>query len=82
MKPSAIGGNDLGGIPARWSWIPLQNGEAILTMYEVTARIVNVAKSSRFGLSKTDHRQDYRPWLRERATSSTWVCTDGGVSSR
>ena len=42
-------------------------------MHEVTFRIVNVTKSSRFGLPQTDHRQDYRPRLRERATSSTWV---------
>ena len=30
-------------------------------MHEVTVRIVNVAKSSKFGLSKIDHGQDYRP---------------------
>ena len=47
-------------------WIPSQNGEAILMMHEVTFRIVNVTKSSRFGLSKTDHRQDQRPWLWEK----------------
>ena len=82
MKSSASGGYDLCGIPVRLSWIPLQNGEATLMMHEVTVRIVNVAKSSMFGLSKTGHRQDYRPRLRERATSSTWVCTDGRVSSR
>ena len=35
-------------------------------MHEVTFRIVNVTKSSRFGLSKTDHRQDQRPWLWEK----------------
>ena len=51
-------------------------------MHEVTVRIVNVAKSSRFGLSKTDHGQDYRPRLRERATSSTWVCTESRVGFR
>ena len=51
-------------------------------MHEVTVRVVNVAKSSRFGLSKTEHGQDYRPRLRERATSSTWVCVDGMVGSR
>ena len=46
-------------------------------MHEVTFRIVNVTKSSRFGLTKTAHRQDYRPWLWERASSRTWVCADG-----
>ena len=45
-------------------------------MHEVTFRIVNVTKSSRFGLPKTDHRQDTRPGLWERASSSAWVCTD------
>ena len=49
VESSASGGNDLCGIPARRSWIPLQNGEAILMMHEVTFRIVNVTKSSRFG---------------------------------
>ena len=51
-------------------------------VHEVTVRIVNVAKSSRFGLSKIDHGQDYRLRLRERATSNTWVCTDGWVPAR
>ena len=51
-------------------------------MHEVTVRIVCVARSSRFGLSKTDHRQDCRPRLRERTTSSTGVCTNGRVGSR
>ena len=55
MESSASGGNDLCGLPARWAWIPLQNGEAILMMHEVTVRIVKVTKSGRFGLSKTDH---------------------------
>ena len=50
-------------------------------MHEVTVRVVNVAKSSKFGLSKTEHGQDYRPRLQERATSSTWVCIDGMVGS-
>ena len=49
---------------------------------KVTVRFVNVAKSSRFGLSKTDNGQDNRPRLRERATSSTWFCTNGKVGSR
>ena len=69
VESSASGGNDLYGIPARWSWIPLQNGETKLMMHMVTIRIVNVAKSSRFRQSETDHGQDYRPRLRERATS-------------
>ena len=45
------------GIPARWSWIPLRNGETLLMMHEV------MTKSSRFGLPNTDHKQDHRPWL-------------------
>ena len=81
-KSSAGGGYDLCGIPARWAWIPLQNGETKLMMHKVTVRIVNVDESSRFGLSKTDHGQVYRPRLRGRATSSTWVCTNGRVGSR
>ena len=44
VESSARGCNDLCGIPVRWSWIPLQNGEAILMMHEVTFRIVNVTK--------------------------------------
>ena len=51
-------------------------------MHEVTVRIANVANSSRSGLSKTDHRQDCRPRLRERAPSSAWICTNGRVCSR
>ena len=82
MKSSESGGCDLCGIPARWSWILSQNAEAELMMHEVTVRIVIVAKSSRFGRSETGHWQDYKPRLRERATSSTWVCTDGRVGSR
>ena len=38
-------------------------------MHEIAFRIVNVTKSSRFGLPRFDHRQD-RPWLLERASSS------------
>ena len=34
MKSSAFGSYDLCGIPGRWSWIPLQNGAAILMMLE------------------------------------------------
>ena len=44
MKSSASGGHDLCRIPARWSWIPLQNGEVISMMRELTVRIVNVAQ--------------------------------------
>ena len=51
-------------------------------MQEVTVRIVNVAKSSRFGLSKIDHGQDNRSGLRKRSTSRTRVCTNGIVGSR
>ena len=41
--------DNIGGIPAGRSWIPLQNGEATLMMHEVAVCIVNVAKSSRSG---------------------------------
>ena len=82
VESSASGGNDLCGIPARWAWIPLQNGEAILVMHEVTVHVISVTKPRRFGLTKTDHGQDQRAWLRESATSSTWVCADAMVGSR
>ena len=49
-------------------------------MHEVTVRIVNVAESSKFGVSKTDHGQDYRPTLgkeprpaRGSAPMAEWV---------
>ena len=57
-------------------------GFPILMMHEVIFYIVNVTKSSKFGLSKTDHRKNQRLWLWERTTSSTWVCADGTVGSR
>ena len=76
VESSASGGNDLGGIPARWSWIPLQNGEATLMMHEVTVRVVKVAESSRFGQSESYHGQD------EWSTTSAWICTGGRVGSR
>ena len=82
MKTSASGSYDLSGIPARWAWIPLQNRETKLMVHKVTVRIVNVAESSRFVLSETDLGQDYRPRLRERTTSSTWVCTNSRVGFR
>ena len=54
----------------------------MLVMHKVTVRIVNVARSSRFGLSQIDYGQDFKPRLWERAASSTWVCTGGWVGSR
>ena len=45
----------------------------MLVMHKVTVRIVNVAKSSSFGLSQIDHGQEYKPRLWERAASNTWV---------
>ena len=40
-------------------WVPLVNKETIWVMQEVTVRIVNVAKSVRFGLSKFDHGKNH-----------------------
>ena len=60
MKPSTSRCDDIGRVSASCAWIPLQNGEAKLMVHKVTVRIVNVAESSRFGLSKTAHGQVYR----------------------
>ena len=62
MESSATGGNDLWD-SCELSWIPLQNGEAVLMMHDVTVQQV-------------DHGQDQRPWLWKRTTSSSWVCAD------
>ena len=75
MKLSSSGGYDLCGILARWSWIPLQYGEAKLMMHEVTFRIVNVA-CPKLTTGRTAGRG-----FGERATSRTWVCAGGRVGS-
>ena len=55
----------MGRVPARWSWIPLQNTESKLVMHEIAVGIVKVAESSRFGQSESYHGQDNRTRLRE-----------------
>ena len=77
MKPSASRCDDVGGVLARWAWVPLKNKETVLMMHEVTVRSINV--SVRFDLAKFDHGENKGPRLWIRSTSRTRVCTDGMV---
>ena len=81
MKPSASRCNDVGGVSARWAWVPLKNWETVLMMHEITVRSINVSEPVRFGMDKSDHGvyQSARLW--KRYTSRTWVCTDCMVGS-
>ena len=44
--------NDIGGVPAGQSWIPLKNRETVLMMHEIAVGCINVTKPVRFGLPK------------------------------
>ena len=41
MEPSTGRRNDIGGVPARRTLIPLQDTEAVLTMHEVAVGCIN-----------------------------------------
>ena len=69
--------NDIGGVPARWAWVPLKNKETIKMMQEVTVRSINVSETVTF-----DHGKNQVPRSRKRSTFRTRVCTDGMVGSR
>ena len=45
MKPSASRCDDIGGVPARWAWVPLKNRETILVMHEVTVRSIKCVRA-------------------------------------
>ena len=82
MKPSASRCDDIGGVPARWAWVPLKNTETVLMMHEVTVNGANVTKPVRFGMAKSDPGEYQGARLWKRCTSRTRVCTDGMVGSR
>ena len=82
MKPSASRCNDIGGVPARWAWVPLKNRETLLMMHEVTVRSINVSEPVRFDLAKFDRGENQGPRLWKKSTSPMRVCTDGIVGSR
>ena len=79
MKPTACRRNDIGGVPARWAWVPLEHREAVLIMHEITVCVVEGAMSRWFRLPKTYHRYDDRHGLREWSSTSTGRTTDGGL---
>ena len=73
--------NNIGGVPAGRSWIPLKNRETVLMMHEITVSSINVAMPIGFGLTKLDHRENKGSWFRERTSSCTRICTGRNVSS-
>ena len=70
MTTSTSGCNDL-GVPACWTWIPLQKRETILMIHKITVCAVEVAMPSRFGQSESYHGQYDRPRIREWTTTSS-----------
>ena len=52
MEPSRGRRNDIGGVLARWAWVPLKNRETVLMMHEIAVGCINVTKPVRFGLPK------------------------------
>ena len=82
MKLSTSRRDDVGGVPARRTWIPLKNRETELVMHEVTVCSINVSMPVRLALPEFDHGKNQGPRLRKRTTSRTKVCTDGIVGSR
>ena len=57
MKPSASRCDDIGGVPARWAWIPLKDSETVLMMHEIAVHSTLVSEPVRFDLAKFDHRK-------------------------
>ena len=71
MEPSTGRRNNIGGVPARGSWIPLKNRETALMMHEIAVGCVNASKPVRFGITKFDHRANQGSWFGKRTTSRT-----------
>ena len=44
MEPSTGGRNNIGGVPARWAWIPLKDRETVLMMHEIAVNSINVTE--------------------------------------
>ena len=82
MEPSTGRRNNIGGAPARRSWIPQKNRETVLMMPEIAVDCVNVTKPVRLGLTKFDHRKNQGSWFRKRTSSCTRICTNRIVGSR
>ena len=61
--------DNIGGVPAGRSWIPLKNRETVLMMHEIAVSCINVTKPVRFGLTKFDHRKNKGSWFRKRTSS-------------
>ena len=82
MEPSTCRRNNIGGVPARRSWIPLKERKSILMMHKIAVGCINVTLPIRFGLTKFDHRKNQLSWFGKRTSSRTRVCTNGIVGSR
>ena len=52
MEPSTSRRNDIGGVPARRTWMPLKDRETALMMHEIAVGYINVTKPVKFGLPK------------------------------
>ena len=75
---SASRGYDLSGIPACWTRDEIDGALAGLGSPNLT-----MGRTTSGGLGRPNRTiGDCRSGLRERTTSSTWVCTDGRVGSR
>ena len=74
MEPSTGRRNNVGGVPAGRSWIPLKNSETVLMMHET--------EPVRFGLTKFDHGKNQGSWFKKWTSSCTRICTNRIVVSR
>ena len=82
METSTGRRNNIGGVPARRSWVLLKNRETVLMMHEIAVGCIKVTKPVRFGLPKFDYRKNQGKWFRKRTSSCTRICTNRIVGSR
>ena len=82
MELSKGSRDNIGGVLAGRSWIPLKNRETVLMMHEITVNCVNVSEPVRFGLSKFDHSKNKGSRFRKRSTFCTRICTNRIMGSR
>ena len=82
MELSKGSRDNIGGVLAGRSWIPLKNRETVLMMHEINVNCVNVPEPVRFGLSKFDHSMNKGSRFRKRSTFCRRICTNRIVGSR
>ena len=80
MEPST-GRHNIGGVPARRSWIPLKDRETVLMMHEITVSCINATNPVRFGLPKFDLGKKQGSWFGKKTSSWSRICTNRIVGS-